>query len=164
MEVSDHEFDRVAAIAERLHAHLNTRGALAGLAAANLPRTSSAAVQAVFRPFAIELGFVDERRGLFAGHATSALRPDYFLRLGTTGILLEVERGKTITNNMDLLDFWKCHLCVHAHYLFLLVPRALQHNPTMRPIDAFSAASKRLATFFTPGNATNVRGLFLFGY
>jgi len=39
------------------------------------------------------------------------LRPDYFLKLDDTGILLEVERGKTTINNMDLLDFWKCHLC-----------------------------------------------------
>ena len=25
---------------------------------------------------------------------------------------MEVERGKTTTNNKDFLDFWKCHLCV----------------------------------------------------
>ena len=29
---------------------------------------------------------------------------------------------------MDLLDFWKCHLCHHADYLFLMVPQALKHN------------------------------------
>ena len=53
------------------------------------------------------------------------LRPDYYRPLETSGILLEVERGKTTTNNMDLLDFWKCHLCRHADYLFLMVPQAL---------------------------------------
>ena len=32
-----------------------------------------------------------------------------------------------------LLDFWKCHLCRHTHYLFLLVPLALRQNPDMSP-------------------------------
>lgn len=44
------------------------------------------------------------------------------------------------------------------------MPRSLQHNPAMKPINTFSSAARRLATFFTPGNETNVRGLFLFGY
>ena len=49
-------------------------------------------------------------------------------RVGSSGILLEVERGKTTINNMDFLDFWKCHLCEHAHYLFLLVPQELRQR------------------------------------
>ena len=53
--------------------------------------------------------------------------------LADTGIILEVERGKTTINNMDLLDFWKCHICAHADYLFLMVPRELRQNPTMSP-------------------------------
>jgi len=94
----------------------------------------------------------------------SALRPDYFMPVGDTGIILEVERGKTTINNMDLLDFWKCHICTQAHYLFLLVPTALRQNLTMPARNEFVAVSKRLATFFEPSNYTNVRGLFLFGY
>ena len=46
--------------------------------------------------------------------------------LADTGIILEVERGKTTINNMDLLDFWKCHICAHADYLFLMVPTELR--------------------------------------
>lgn len=42
-----------------------------------------------------------------------------------SGIILEVERGKTLMNNMDLLDMWKCHICEHARYLFSIVPKAL---------------------------------------
>lgn len=118
----------------------------------------------MFREFAHTLGFVDESRGLFHEYESSALRPDYFLRLKDTGILLEVERGKTTINNMDLLDFWKCHLCTHAHYLFLVVPRALRQNPTMSPRNEFASVAKRLSSFFHPRNRTNVRGLFLFGY
>ena len=51
--------------------------------------------------------------------------------IGESGIILEVERGKTTINNMDLLDFWKCHICSYAHGLYLLVPTELRQNPTM---------------------------------
>ena len=81
-----------------------------------------------------------------------------------SGILLEVERGKTTTNNMDLLDFWKCHLCKQADYLFLMVPQALKHNDAMTPKKEYASVVKRLKTFFAPGNATNVRAVHIFGY
>jgi hypothetical protein len=50
------------------------------------------------------LGFVSEKKGLFASYKVSGIRPDYFKSLDGGGILFEVERGKTIANNMDLLD------------------------------------------------------------
>lgn len=165
--VEEVEWRDVSAVAERLRAHLSTPEAARRIAAANQPGASSIEVQAVFRDFALEIGFLDESKGLFHGYETSALRPDYFLRLGTTGILLEVERGKTTINNMDLLDFWKCHICEHAHYLFLLVPLALRQNEEMRPRNEYAAVCKRLGTFFRPDVETNVpgvRGLFVFGY
>jgi hypothetical protein len=160
------EFARVGELANSLLAHLNTAEALRSIADANLPGASSHAIQDVFRDYALTLGFLDESRGLFAEYETSALRPDYFMSLPEheTGIILEVERGKTTINNMDLLDFWKCHLCAHAHYLFLIVPRALRQNETMRPRNEFATVAKRLATFFMARNETNVRGLFLYGY
>ena len=65
---------------------------------------------------------------------------------------------------MDLLDFWKCHLCEHANYLFLMVPQELRQNPTMSPRKEYAFVVKRLASFFVPGNYTNVHGLFVFGY
>jgi hypothetical protein len=124
---------------------------------------SSAVVQATFGEFVRDVGFESEKVGLF-GAAEFALRPDYLLKLNDTGILLEVERGKTTINNMDLLDFWKCHLCRHAHYLFLLVPLALRQNSTMSARNEFAAVSRRMRSFFVKGNYTNVRGLCLFGY
>lgn len=157
------EWKRVAALADELHAHLSTDDALARIAAVNQPRQSSAAVQATFGEFVRELGFESEKVGLF-GSDEFALRPDYFLKLNDTGILLEVERGKSTINNMDLLDFWKCHLCRHAHYLFLLVPLSLRQNPTMSPRKEFATVARRMQSFFVPGNYTNVRGLCLFGY
>jgi hypothetical protein len=102
--------------------------------------------------------------GLFAAYKTSALRPDFYRPVGESGILLEVERGKTTINNMDLLDFWKCHLCEHADYLFLMVPQELRQNPSMSPRREYATVVRRLESFFVPGNYTNVRGLVVFGY
>ncbi|MCB0977381.1 MAG: hypothetical protein KDB02_07970 [Acidimicrobiales bacterium] len=150
------------AIADALYEHLDSPEATALIRAANQPGRSSADVQNVFLEEARQLGFVDESKGLFSDYL-SALRPDYFISLGDTGIILEVERGKTTINNMDLLDFWKCHICDHAHYLILLVPTELRQNPTMSPRNEFATVRKRLATFFEERNYTNVRGLFLFG-
>lgn len=157
------EWQAVTAVADRLIDHLETPEMTALVAAANQPGTSSAMVQAAFLREATDLGFADESKGLFAGY-TSALRPDYYLKLGDSGIILEVERGKTTINNMDLLDFWKCHICEHAHYLFLMVPVELRQNPTMRPRREFATVERRLETFFRPHNYTNVRGLVLVGY
>src|SRR5438132_12705468 len=90
--------------------------------------------------------------------------PNYFCAVGDTGILLEVERGKTTTNNMDFLDFWKCHVCPRANYLFLLVPQQLRHNDSMRPKREFAAVERRLSSFFHVRNATNVRACFVYRY
>jgi hypothetical protein len=157
------EWLRVSRIADELHAHLSTDEALSRINVANQPGQSSAAVQDTFLEFARELGFESEKKGLFA-RDDLALRPDYFLRLDDTGIILEVERGKTTINNMDLLDFWKCHLCPQAHYLFLMVPKALRQNESMSPRNEFATVDRRLAYFFKSENYTNVRALCLFGY
>ena len=70
--------------------------------------------QDVILPFATkELGFENEKKGLFKDYKVAGLRPDYFHP--TAGILLEVERGKTHMNNMDLLDMWNCHICNQAN-------------------------------------------------
>jgi hypothetical protein len=157
------ELREVDRIATSLLAHLNTPSALAAIHAANLPGASSGMVQMVFAEFAKELGFENEKKGLFS-NVELGLRPDYYCRVGASGIILEVERGKTTINNMDLLDFWKCHLCEHANYLFLVVPKALRQNATMAPRNEFAKVSRRLARFFLRQNYTNVRAAFVFGY
>jgi hypothetical protein len=133
------------------------------MVAANLPGMSSSQVQATFLSFATELGLASEAKGLFSDYENK-VRPDYYRAVGDNGILLEDERGKTTTNNVDLLDFWKCHLCRHADYPFLMVPQALKHNESMRPKREYQAVAKRLDTFCKPGNATNVRAVHIFGY
>ena len=133
---------------------------------ANLPgASSSVAIQNCFLEHAKDLGFRNEAKGLFANYKTSGLRPDYYMPIGDSGILFEVERGKTTINNMDILDFWKCHLCNEANYLFLLVPKSLKQNPNMAPRNEYAFYQlKQVIGFFEPGNYTNVHGLWLFGY
>lgn len=157
------EHQAVVAIADVLFEHLESPEATALILEANQPGRSSADVQTVFLEHARQLGFKDESKGLFKDYL-SALRPDYYLPLDDTGIILEVERGKSTINNMDLLDFWKCHICDSADYLILLVPTQLRQNDTMTPRNEFATVRKRLATFFEERNYTNVRGLFVFGY
>jgi len=124
---------------------------------------SSVEVQTVVLPGLLELGFTPEKTGLFQSSEVSALRPDYYRKIRETGILLEVERGKTTTNNMDLLDFWKCHICEHAEYLFLLVPNA-RPSESGRIMRHFKQVQSRLGAFFIPRNYVNVEAVFLFGY
>lgn len=158
------EYTEVLGVSDSLLEHLNQPDARDLLAAANLPGMSSAMVQNSFARFSGDLGFVSEAKGLFATYENKYLRPDFFLALETNGILMEVERGKTTTNNMDLLDLWKTHLCLHADYLFLMVPQALKHNDAMTPKKEYDAVRKRLGSFFLPGNEVNVRALHVFGY
>src|ERR1700693_2722146 len=56
---------------------------------------SSSAIQEVILRKAGEMGFENEKKGLFANCKVPGLRPDYYCRIADTGILLEVERGKT---------------------------------------------------------------------
>ena len=156
-------YKEVEGIAEKLLEYLNKPKVFKQIDNANQPRNSSSKVQDVVIKKAQELGFESEKKGLFL-ELKSGLRPDYFMGIGKTGILVEVERGKTTTNNMDLLDFWKCHLCKDASHLFLLVPIELRHNNTDPPKKAFDYVKNRLKKFFDPENKTNVRSLFLFGY
>ena len=157
------EWEKVADVADRLVEHLNTKSALQKINEVNQPGRSSHDVQDTFLRFAEQLGFESEKKGLFA-QAELALRPVYYMELPGSGILLEVERGKTTINNMDLLDFWKCHLCNRAHYLFLLVPQALRQNEKMTPRNEYAIVLRRLSHFFSEENYTNVRGLCVFGY
>ncbi len=110
-----------------------------------------------------ELGFSSEKNGLFNNQPVRQLRPDYYLELEKySGIIMEVERGKTIANNMDLLDLWKCHICENANFLFLIIPN-IRQTETGRNI-IFETVERRMTTFFDKENYTNVDGVFIIGY
>jgi hypothetical protein len=161
---SSEQWTKVKSVADQVEGHLRTKKIRNRIGQANQPGASSAAVQSVLLEPATSLGFRDEAKGLFKNYKNKGLRPDYFLEIDGTGVILEIERGKTNQNNMDFLDFWKCHICEHAHYLFLMVPRELRQNSGGSVSRPYEVTRSHLAAFFEPRNYTNVRGLILFGY
>ena len=87
---------------------------------------SSSAVQAHFSALLKDQLLFDEEVVLTpqTGLVTRA-RPDFIFRLSPErGILAEVERGGTTTNNHDLKDLWKTHVAPDAQHLFLIVPNS----------------------------------------
>jgi hypothetical protein len=123
---------------------------------------TSHAVDAVLAPVARRLGFESQRKNLFAGYPTR-LRPDWYRSLASGGgILLEVERGKALANNMDLLDLWKCHICREAHHLFLVVPHRVKRSYGVETV--YERVVSRMSTFVDPTNRVNVATISVFGY
>ena len=110
------------------------------------------------------LGFTSEKKGLFDSYKVSGIRPDYFKSLEGGGILFEVERGKTIANNMDLLDVWKTHLCLEAKHLFLMVPK-IRVTEKGRSQKIFTTVENRIETFFlNESSPIDVNSVHIFGY
>ncbi len=109
------------------------------------------------------LGFETGRKDLFED-LNLWLRPDGYMKVDDSGIILEIERGMTVANCRDVYDFWKCHVCPSAHYLFLVVPVGLQHNSKEKPRRVFEQVKKRLGPLFRHEDQRGVRGLCLFGY
>lgn len=149
-------------IAEKLFSKLSTPESRKRFREAQALGSHSVKVQHVVWQSARELGFASEKKGLFSKYETSALRPDMYKPLSTSGILLEVERGKTLKNNMDLLDLWKTHICTSAHYLFLFVPHFNARSGGRESV--YPAVVKRLRSFYDENNLTNVHATFIFGY
>lgn len=162
--VNSEEFSIVENIGNDLFEFCNNDAVKNRISMANSPGNSSAKIQEIFLQKAIDLGFQSEKKNLFQSIPTSNLRPDYYRNIGESGIIIEVERGKTIMNNMDMLDMWKCHLCDAANHLFLFVPNELKHNNASKPYDCFRIVSNRMEPFFLPENYTNVHSLWIFGY
>lgn len=158
------ESEQVSSIAEQLREYMATDLVRSRIGEVHKLNGNSHEIQSLLEEKLLELGFKSEKRDLFKGCKVPSLRPDFYREVGESGILVEIERGKTIANNMDLLDFWKCHLCAEADFLFLVVPceRMSRNGQVTR---AFDRASKRMATFFEPTtNYVNVEAVYLFGY
>jgi len=128
---------------------------------------SSSAVQTHFsRLLKAQLGFEEEvvltpQEGL-----VTRVRPDFFFRLREgRGILAEVERGGTTTNNHDLKDLWKTHVAVDAQHLFLMVPNnnwRSDGSPREKP---FPLVARRLSAFFGDRRREiDVVSVHVFGY
>ena len=158
------EFLMVYKIAKDLETYLNSELIQNSLFDTHKFQAKSGNIQALFPEKTNELGFQSEKKGLFKDYPTSALRPDYFKPLSNkTGIIMEVERGKTVLNNMDLLDVWKCHICESANYLFLIVPQ-MRHDGAGKLWPTYPNVVKRLQSFFVKNNYINIDAIFIFGY
>lgn len=157
------ESERASEIAEHLRAHIGSELVSSAIKDVNKVYGTSHQIQALIAKELEALDFLNEKKKLFLNCEVPSLRPDLYLKVGSSGILVEVERGKTIANNMDLLDVWKCHLCAYAHFLFLIVP-CQRFSQNGKPMNVFDRVSKRVGTFFTPENYVNVEEVHLFGY
>jgi len=161
---SNNEFSAVKRIADELRLFMNRQDISDKIKNIHKVNTSSGKVQEIFLEKMNELGFTSERKGLFTKYRTSALRPDYYKKLEAgKGIIIEVERGKTIANNMDILDIWKCHICEEANYLFLIVPFIRQKKNGSRDI-IYKKVIDRLNSFFQKNNYINIDAVIVFGY
>jgi len=161
MTTASSELDEVRSLARDLHRAMDTAATATALAEIPPIGGTSHAVDAIVTPIASHYGFLSQRADLFSGYPTR-LRPDWYRPLGGSGILLEIERGKTITNNMDLLDLWKCHICREADHLFLVVP--LRVTRTTGSENVYSRVVARMKTFVMPENQVNVASIAVFGY
>lgn len=93
-------------------------------------------------------------------------RPDFFYRLSAgRGILAEVERGGTTTNNHDLKDFWKAHVSPDAQHLFLVVPMANWNAAGGARERPYARVVARVGAFFgDPRREVDVLSAHVFGY
>lgn len=167
-EVNSDEYRLVVSKRQQLFEATSSADVLMALEQdASKPDLSSSAAQAKLLPALEELGFRDEAGDLFKGFPVENLRPDYYCALPTpgSGVLVEVERGKTVRNNMDLLDLWKTHLCPVAHHLWLFVPRTtLTQLGTVRE-RPFRPVVERIGSFFREERTQiDVRSVSVFGY
>jgi len=129
-------------------------------------RASSAKVQAGVGGLLREVGFREEVVHTPQAGFTTRSRADFAYRLGEgRGIIAEIERGGTTTNNHDLKDFWKVHIAADAHHLFLVVPMAnWKENGSARE-RPFHRVSGRIAAFFgDPRREVDVLSAHVFGY
>lgn len=126
---------------------------------------SSSRFQALIEPVLVGLGYQPE---VATSVADTAYKPDFVFSTDSCSVMVEVERGKTLDNNMDMLDMWKCHIHPTARHLILLVPIWYEKDgngdrPGSRTA-TYARVCRRMAPFFQPGCFTNVWSLNLLGY
>ena len=93
-------------------------------------------------------------------------RPDFYYRLGPSeGVIAEVERGGTVTNNHDLKDIWKAHIAPDVQHLFLIVPNSNWREDGKSRERPFIRVTHRMGAFFgDPRREIDVLTCHVFGY
>ena len=159
------ELELVDSLAATLRAHIDATADT--IAALHVHGASSKAIQDHFSILLrTELGFDEEVVLTPQDGLVTQARPDFFYRFDSQrGILAEVERGGTTTNNHDLKDLWKAHVSPDAQHLFLIVPNnnwRADGQPREKP---FPLVARRLGAFFgDPRREIDVVSVNVFGY
>lgn len=159
------ELAAVDSLAEKLLAHIVATSE--EIALLHVHGAKSKAIQDHFAKLLREdLGFGEEVVLTPQNGLVTQARPDFFFELSDgRGIIAEVERGGTTTNNHDLKDLWKAHVAPDAHHLFLIVPRnnwKENGSPRERP---FQIVARRLGAFFgDPRREIDVLSVHVFAY
>jgi hypothetical protein len=159
------ELRRVDDLAAELRHHLAMRADDIGRVHVHGAR--SASVQGVVGELLRDtLGFSEEIVLTPQEGFVTRARPDFYFGLSRgRGILGEVERGGTVTNNHDLKDFWKAHIAVDAQHLFLVVPVANWSEDGRARERPFARVVQRLGAFFgDPRREVDVTSAHIFGY
>ena len=157
-----HQVDRLA---ERLRAHLDEQ--VAAIDLVHVHGASSSAVQEIVADLLErQLGFRSEVVLTPSDGLVTRARPDfvYWLAQGR-GVLGEVERGGTTTNNHDLKDMWKAHISPDTQHLFLVVPQANWGESGRAREKPFPRVVQRLSAFFGDDRRElDVVSAHVFGY
>ena len=127
---------------------------------------SSSKVQEVVGELLREAGFREEVVHTPQVGFSTRSRVDFAYRLSEgRGVIAEIERGGTTTNNHDLKDFWKVHIAGDAHHLFLVVPVANWKKDGAARERPFTRVVHRLAAFFGESRReVDVLSAHVFGY
>lgn len=124
--------EKVSLIAERLNRHIASDEVSSEIKRVHQINGTSQKIQSVLQKELETLKFEPEKKGLFLNCGVPSLRPDLYLKIGKSGILVEVERGKTIANNMDLLDV---EMSLVSRGRLLVLDRPLRENQPERKRD-----------------------------
>lgn len=166
LEAYDEEaIQAVDALAERFLAALELQND--AIDVAHVHGASSSGVQAIAsRILRGQLGFVEEVLLTPQDGIVSRPRPDFYFPLAPgKGVIAEVERGGTVTNNHDLKDVWKTHIAQDAQHLFLLVPNSNWRASGLARERPFVRVVNRVQAFFgDPRREIDVLSCHIYGY
>lgn len=156
---------KVDSLADDLRKHVEETAE--AIKALHVHGASSSAVQAHFsRVLKGRLGFREEVVLTPQDGLVTRARPDFVFEISPgRGVIAEVERGGTTTNNHDLKDLWKTHVATDAQHLFLIVPNnnwRADGSPREKP---FPLVARRLGAFFgDERREIDVLSAHVFGY
>ncbi|HEY3546058.1 MAG TPA: hypothetical protein VGK17_08185 [Propionicimonas sp.] len=159
------EVARVDAIASQLTAHLDA--VVAEIDLVHVHRAPSTRGQHIVAELLTDrLGFRSEVVLTPDEGFVTRARPDFVFSLAAgRGVIAEVERGGTTTNNHDLKDLWKTHIALDAQHLFLVVPNANWNEAGDAREHPYHRVVRRLSNFFgDPRREVDVLSAHVFGY